>query len=191
LETITEIRIKPTISASSDSIVISFSEKLFNDTVSLRHAVIEILNITQQLANFLILKGFLLRGGITIGQVYHENNIVFGPAHVSSYELESQIAKYPRILASPQLVDCFNSDKNGSTQECFAIDVDGHYYLDYLPTALIHFEQSGCYQKIIQEKILSLMKISASDQRALKILKKWMWFESYYQQTVDRIGVTY
>jgi hypothetical protein len=30
----------------------------------LRHAVIEILNITQQLANFLILKGFLLRGGI-------------------------------------------------------------------------------------------------------------------------------
>jgi ABC-type enterochelin transport system substrate-binding protein len=60
LETITEIRIKPTITASSDSIVISFPEKLFNDTVSLRHAVIEILNITQQLANFLILKGFLL-----------------------------------------------------------------------------------------------------------------------------------
>ncbi len=182
------IKLKPAISAASDSLAITIPESLFNETISWRHAVIEILNITQQLANFLIGKGFLIRGGLTVGKVYHENNIIFGPGHVSAYELESKVAKYPRIVASQELVDLFNADKNGGTQECFIKDDDGHYHLDYLPIALQYFARGECYHKIIQEKILHLMKTSSSDQRALRILEKWMWFEKYHQMTVDRIG---
>src|SRR5262245_29297185 len=41
--------------------------------------------------------GFLLRGGIAIGDIYHDDEVVFGPALNRAYELESEIADYPRV----------------------------------------------------------------------------------------------
>lgn len=186
---VTEIQITPTVSAFSDNIVISISEKLFEGAVSWRHAVIEILNIIQQLANLVIQKGFLLRGGITVGDLYHEKGIVFGPALVHAYHLESKEAVFPRVLASQELVDCFNSDKNGGTTECFIEDDKERYYLDYLPVALTHSCLNQTYQNIIQEKILQLMKAASYDERAKKILAKWFWFEKYHLETINRIAL--
>ena len=45
-------------------------------------------------------KGILLRGGITVGQLCHKDNIVYGPAMVEAYELESKSAIYPRVIVS-------------------------------------------------------------------------------------------
>jgi hypothetical protein len=42
--------------------------------------------------------GFMTRGGITIGEVCHDSQAVFGPALNRAYELESTVAKYPRIV---------------------------------------------------------------------------------------------
>jgi hypothetical protein len=42
--------------------------------------------------------GFWLRGGITIGPLVHNDAFVFGPALNRAHELESRLAKYPRIL---------------------------------------------------------------------------------------------
>lgn len=48
--------------------------------------------------------GFFLRGAITIGQLYHDREVVFGPGLVRAYDLESKAAKFPRIVVDP-LVD--------------------------------------------------------------------------------------
>jgi hypothetical protein len=42
--------------------------------------------------------GILVRGGIAKGQLHHTAKVVFGPALIEAYRLESQIAKFPRIL---------------------------------------------------------------------------------------------
>jgi hypothetical protein len=42
--------------------------------------------------------GFLLRGGITIGDLIHDDEVVFGPALNRAYELESTVADYPRMV---------------------------------------------------------------------------------------------
>lgn len=49
--------------------------------------------------------GFLLRAGVTIGQLHHQEDIVFGPALNKAYQLESK-GVYPRIIlddAIPEL----------------------------------------------------------------------------------------
>ncbi|MFO9100430.1 hypothetical protein [Legionella pneumophila] len=185
-----EIQVQPAVSVFSDSMVISVSEKVFNKDVSWRHAVIEILNIVQQLANFVIERGFLLRGGMSLGKLYHEKGVVFGPALVEAYTLESEHAKNPRILVCPKLVDCFNEDKNGGTFNCFLQDeLDGEYYLDYLPTALLYSSQNYTYQSVIQQKIITMMKAASTDKREIKILEKWFWFEAYHQRTIDKIAI--
>jgi hypothetical protein len=42
--------------------------------------------------------GFLTRGGITVGDICHDKEVVFGPALNRAYELESHVADYPRIV---------------------------------------------------------------------------------------------
>lgn len=42
--------------------------------------------------------GFLLRGGIAVGDIIHDEEVVFGPALNRAYELESNVAVYPRIV---------------------------------------------------------------------------------------------
>lgn len=50
-------------------------------------------------------KEFLCRGGLTVGPVIHRTNhgeapLVFGPAFIEAYRLESEVANYPRIVLS-------------------------------------------------------------------------------------------
>ena len=48
---------------------------------------------------------FLLRGGITVGDIYNDKSKsrIFGPAFNKSYELESKSAIYPRIIIDPEI----------------------------------------------------------------------------------------
>ena len=46
--------------------------------------------------------GIFVRGGVAIGDVFSRRDIVFGPAVVSAYMLESKHAIFPRILIHPE-----------------------------------------------------------------------------------------
>jgi hypothetical protein len=49
--------------------------------------------------------GFLLRGGVTIGSVYHDNVCVFGPGLNRAYELESKVADVPRVIVDTNVLE--------------------------------------------------------------------------------------
>jgi hypothetical protein len=52
----------------------------------------------------LLRKGFLLRGGVTVGPLYHKQQILFGPALVEAVEIENSDAVVSRFLCSRQLI---------------------------------------------------------------------------------------
>ena len=67
-------------------------------------------NIIYGLSNTFIgcaLMGFLLRAGVTVGKLHHENDIVFGPAMNRAYELESK-GIYPRIIIDSNIPSLIN-----------------------------------------------------------------------------------
>lgn len=52
--------------------------------------------------------GFLIRGGITIGDILHDEYVVFGPALNQAYDLERLNADKPRIVIDPATLAAFD-----------------------------------------------------------------------------------
>lgn len=84
----------------SDCIVISAPQSIYYLQL--------LLQILQEIQCELIQVGILLRGGISMGDCFHKNEKLFGPAMNRAYELESKIAIVPRIVLSKELIDYIN-----------------------------------------------------------------------------------
>lgn len=54
--------------------------------------------------------GVFLRGGLTVGDVYMSDGIIFGPAMVRAYDLESKFAIFPRIVLDPSVLKHYVSE---------------------------------------------------------------------------------
>lgn len=102
------------LTAFSDNVVISFP---FADDIVPRF--LEGLGSVQLGA---ALCGFWVRGAVTIGDLVHDNMVVFGPALNRAYELESRRAKFPRIILDPHCPDLVN------TREHF-VQHDGDFWI--------------------------------------------------------------
>ena len=48
-------------------------------------------------------QGVWVRGGVTVGNILHDDDVVFGPALNRAYELESKVAKFPRIVLDVEI----------------------------------------------------------------------------------------
>lgn len=118
----------------SDSIVVSY-------LVTERSAVFWLLNDIAIHVVRLAELGFLVRGGMTVGPVYHSMNHVVGPAMNEAYRLESQIAKYPRVVIDPKVLRVArrarNDNHSGDEEEGYVRafmtqDGDGQFFFDYV-----------------------------------------------------------
>lgn len=82
-----------------------------NVAVSMRIAdgceLLRIIQFSSYLAWLLLHKGVLSRGGIAVGKLHHNNGIIYGPALNKAYELESQVAIYPRIVLEHDAISRF------------------------------------------------------------------------------------
>lgn len=116
------------ITVFSDSIVISYPVANPNNVFSLLMDVVYI-----QLD--MICRGILLRGGIATGELCHKNTIVYGPAMVEAYELESKSAIYPRVIISKDVFTIISKINNSTDLEIvnslIKRDRDGQWYVDF------------------------------------------------------------
>jgi len=78
----------------------------FSDSIVVSERIISNFNVQRMIgySAFLYLrflaKGILTRGGIALGNLHHRDGVVFGPALNEAYQLESELAFYPRIVIS-------------------------------------------------------------------------------------------
>ena len=127
----------------------------------------------------LALEGYFVRGGITTGDLFIDDNIVFGPALIESYSIEQTIARYPRIVLSESVYKLAISqlssygDKHYSPQYShILIDSDGKPFLNYLEPI---FDDSTIEDDSISNQILKSIK---------KILSSWQNINGYRITTI-------
>lgn len=165
---------KPAYSSFSDNIIMSWP----TNTIKLKQAIFTLEHYIYQFIALPALKaGFLIRGGITIGNLYHQDGVVYGEALVEAHKIESKIAKYPRIIISANLHEHLhddNNDKNHPIKE----DFDGLYYLDYLKNLLGNTREKDFVLELCSTSIATFRK-----NRDMKKLSYWQYFSNYFEST--------
>lgn len=142
----------------------------------------------------LALNGILLRGGICVGNIFADNEYVFGPGLIKSYALESKYAVFPRIAIDWKALH--GADKNllpGIWNDRYSRGEDGVFYVDYLfGTFLDYYSFPGGeypnpwviiegHKKTIEEKIDGIEQL---DER---VKQKYMWMALYHNKVLTRL----
>jgi hypothetical protein len=68
--------------------------------------------------------GFWIRGAVTIGDLYHRDDAVFGPGLNRAHELETKAAKFSRIVLDPKIAELT------SLRADYVVSDEGHQFLD-------------------------------------------------------------
>ncbi len=133
------------------------------------------------------------RGAITAGQLFYDEKLhfVFGTGLIRAYELESNVAIYPRIVIDTCL-------KPSPILVGWAQDVDGIWYADYLTLghALLcddHGEGPLMSQEVFLSHIgdhkdaicFALEKYKTND----RIYQKYGWLASYFNRFCRGVGL--
>lgn len=132
-EEINKIEIKVKIFSDNIVIAIPKTEDAKSDKEAVKRSlIIDIASYFQVLAYKYSL---LTRGSIVIGDLYIDNNFVYGKGLVRAYELESRIAIYPRIIIDEKYIDIFKL--SNYIRKYINKDFDG---VDFLNSFECYFE---------------------------------------------------
>jgi hypothetical protein len=88
--------------------------------------VMRVIQVTQLLLDF----GYLVRGAIEVGKVWHVDTNIVGPAYQEAFRLESS-AKMPRVILSAAATQLWRSSgESAGSRMC--IDYEGQYIVNGL-----------------------------------------------------------
>lgn len=124
------------------------------------------------LCSKLAIANFFVRGGIAVGDMFHETNIFFGPAFLEAYKLESEIANYPRIILSKEILQLVSQ----SDIPYLKTDVDGLIHVDWVCFVKNNLDTDEL--KIINDNI---MKNIVFYQNNMKVVAKYKWLKEQFK----------
>ena len=170
----------PVMTQFSDSLLISVDDD--------RHGRDALQNTLLILTSNLIGVGLLLRGGVTRGEIFHDagGGLVFGPALIQAYELESKVASMPRVILSKELsVEWGGSEATGALP--WISSPDGHLFFNFLPPFMGNpfFTDQHLWQRRL-EPIRDLILSKARDNTCSEnVFSKYLWLAGYFDKVCD------
>jgi hypothetical protein len=125
---------KTPLSASSNLQMTAFSDcYVLSEVAPAWH----VLAAVQALGSHFLAEGILTRGAVVKAKAYHNRRVLFGPGIVEAYRLESEVAKYPRILVSEAVLEETRGYHEGRWNgQLLKRDVDGCWFVNLLVPSL-------------------------------------------------------
>jgi hypothetical protein len=193
------INIKPAISSFSDNIVISYPLRPIlasaegNEQIAGLSILFNFNDLLTKISSAALSIGFLIRGGATIGKLYHANGVVFGEALVEAYKIESKTSFYPRVVLSSQITSREEWMKSQAMN--LLRDRDGLYYFDCFTALTLRSLERGeswaeklkaWHQNAINTIDKNLTRFEAEGK--LNELSKWAWYAREFRGGLERLS---
>lgn len=173
----------------SDSIVLCIDS-------SIEDAFMALAEVCQHFQDKMMMRTpkILLRGAITLGLIYIDNNVIFGPGLVSAYLLSEKLAIYPRIIVLEPILDKGEDETRklscgtrGSLIPVFTNDkMDGIYYIHYF--RLIYEAGNAVIPETKKyfDSCISLCKEFLGSSTDIKIREKYEWLMNYIMRSMKQ-----
>ena len=139
----------------------------------------------------LLSEGLVARGGLAVGELHLSDGLLFGPALVWAYELESKVAVNPRVVVAADLepyiaraLDYYADPKMDAPQNFELLrDADGRLFVDYL--GLLFDEIDDPVSGLLEHRDLVLSALE--DTRAQPgVFSKYRWMADYHDAVCHR-----
>jgi hypothetical protein len=170
---------------------IDFRYQQFSDSIIMSESptgggLSNLLDAVSDLTGELLSKGLLIRGGIAKGALHHDDKLVFGPAFLDAYRIESTIAEFPRVVLSSEVYkDALGSirdeDPFGQIKSLIKLADDGPAFVHVLADLLKEKPRRKDWHSI-GPMIVRLLRDAMHDPRRYKKLK---WLAIYWNETVQ------
>ena len=157
----------------------------------------KVLTVLFMLEQSFLRSGVLLKGALTVGDLYHEGQIVFGPALMEACRLESGCAVYPRCILTREtlqeiLKDCRSEARRTAVQNLLRQDDDGFYFFDYLGRSLALLlaqsregeEPVEVFDELQELKWFLEDKLKETGTAENRIIMKYGWLRNYFNKVV-------
>lgn len=178
----------------------SYALKAFTDNIVIgwpihSDAEIEFGSAFAQLSTFqfeMAIRGYFVRGAISVAPAYVDDIAVFGDALWQSYEGESKHARDPRIVLTTSAVDAarkhleyYGVPAHAPHARDILCDSDGQWFLNYLDCVLIAEDEHGpFYDEFMQHKAAVEEKLRLHRTNP-PIWSKYAWVASYHNYFCD------
>ena len=137
----------------------------------------------------LIAQGFFARGALSLGAFHIREGLLFGPALVEAYELESQVAVHPRVVlgqtavASQREALHFYASAAESPQNALLLrDRDDQVFINYLGLLFDEPEDPRPALALHRDAIRAALAQHRGDKRRWE---KYRWVGEYHNHVVS------
>ncbi len=150
----------------SDSLIVSFPYADHRD-------LLRLLRFVTEFQTSMLILGLPLRGGVTVGSLFHTDAIAFGPAMNRAYYLESKVAKMPRVIIDRALDDEVKAAASSLPNHWHLVirGDDGYHETDFLTG----FATTEKLTQIIERKINTWIEQHRNNEG---ILTKYAWLKA-------------
>lgn len=133
--------------------------------------------------------GLMVRGGITIGNHFQNERLIFSPALIKAYKLESTQAIYPRILIDDSFIIEINKhfpnvpshSESEYVLDWFRKDTDGKIFLNYLPDEIILASR----RDLITWNKNMIKNTFENNKNKFNIIEKCRWSANFHNQRIE------
>lgn len=160
----------------SDSIIVSAPLSPIN--------IVNVIEAAAKLQRLFLQSEILLRGGIAFGKHYATSNVMFSQALISAYNIESKIARFPRIVIQDDTLNFawHHQDANEELQvrirDLVLMDRDRALFVNYLSAEAL---------AVLTPKIKAC--IEANTRPVETILEKMRWLLDYQNYSSGMYGL--
>lgn len=141
----------------------------------------------------MITHGFFIRGGIAIGELYMDDEIVFGEGLIEAYETERNLARDPRIVLSDSAIEYvehhlkYYASVELSPQYSHLLkDRDGQIFVNYLdlitefePDYSVFFDEFKKHKEVVEFRLQEYVSMPS-------IWNKYLWVANYHNWFCDQ-----
>jgi hypothetical protein len=162
----------------TDNLIIGYP---IPERVGALHILLAVVGYIGYLQAELARQGYFARGAISVGELYVDDDIVFGPAMMEAYRAEQTVAVYPRVILCDSAEVPYRENGPDQAAPELLVDSDRRVFIDYLDsTVMIAYPDDRPFTEFLEGHKTAVIAKLEEFRRNPYIRAKYEWAAIYH-----------